>query len=317
MALTPFVAGTGLLNCDLLYIGMPKVPDEGTEVYSSGFEMQLGGGTPAEMINLSRLNVPVSLATFIGEDFFSDFARQKLDAYGVNYRNLYTGSGQPVTVTSVVITRNERTFISYVDMPEIDIKIKEQIYELHKDASIIKISPALADVYEKIKLYNPDVQLVLDMGWSEDLSLETLDKALKLADYFMPNSKEAMKITGTESPEAAAEVLSRYFENSIVKLGPEGCLLYRDGVKYYIPELPGIKSVDATGAGDAFLTGFLYGLYHNCDIIDCICYGNAMGGRCVEKIGCIVNSLSEEQLIKDAELIKALYEETSVIKKSE
>ena len=314
MALTPFVAGTGLLNCDLLYIGMPKVPDEGTEVYSSGFEMQLGGGTPAEMINLSRLNVPVSLATFIGEDFFSDFARQKLDAYGVNYRNLYTGSGQPVTVTSVVITRNERTFISYVDMPEIDIKIKEQIYELHKDASIIKISPALADVYEKIKLYNPDVQLVLDMGWSEDLSLETLDK---LADYFMPNSKEAMKITGTESPEAAAEVLSRYFKNSIVKLGPEGCLLYRDGVKYYIPELPGIKSVDATGAGDAFLTGFLYGLYHNCDIIDCICYGNAMGGRCVEKIGCIVNTLSEEQLIKDAELIKALYEETSVIKKSE
>ena len=53
MALTAFVAGTGLLNCDLLYIGMSKIPDEGTEVYSDGFEMQLGGGTPAEMINLS------------------------------------------------------------------------------------------------------------------------------------------------------------------------------------------------------------------------------------------------------------------------
>jgi hypothetical protein len=61
-------------------------------------------------------------------------------------------------------------------MPEIDDNIKEQIFELHKDASIIKISPTLADVYEKVKLYNPNVQLVLDMGWSEDLSLETLQK---------------------------------------------------------------------------------------------------------------------------------------------
>lgn len=41
MALTPFVAGTGLLNCDLLYIGMSKIPDEGTEVYSDVLKCSL------------------------------------------------------------------------------------------------------------------------------------------------------------------------------------------------------------------------------------------------------------------------------------
>ena len=39
-----------------------------------------------------------------------------------------------------------------------------------------------------------------------------------------------------------------------------------------------------------------------------------MGGRCVEKIGCIVDTISEEQLIKDAKLINALYDESCISK---
>ena len=301
-----YVAGTGLLNCDLLYSGMPGIPDEGTEIYSQGFEMQLGGGTPAEMINLSKLNVPSSLATFIGNDWFSAFAKNCLDESGVRYENLYEGNGRPVTITSVIITENDRTFVSYVDKPEINDKIKEQIYQLHRDAAIIKVTPALSDVYRRIKVERPEVKLVLDVGWSEDLSLEMLEKDLEIADFFTPNCKEALKITGTDTPEAAAEVLEKYFEYSIVKLGSKGCLLRKDGKNSYIPPLPDVKPVDATGAGDAFLAGFLYGLYHERSISDCICFGNAMGGRCVEKVGCLSSKISEEQLIRDSETIKAL-----------
>jgi len=31
-----------------------------------------------------------------------------------------------------------------------------------------------------------------------------------------------------------------------------------------------------------------------------------MGGRCVERIGCLSSKISEEQLIRDSETIKAL-----------
>ena len=58
-----YVAGVGMVNCDLLYSGIPHMPREGEEVFASGFDMQLGGGVPAIMINLARLGVPVTKLT--------------------------------------------------------------------------------------------------------------------------------------------------------------------------------------------------------------------------------------------------------------
>ncbi len=301
-----YIAGTGLINCDLLYSGVKKIPEEGTEIYSRAFDMQFGGGTPAEMIKLHQLNVPTSLATFIGSDIFSLFARNYLDQSGLDYVNLYKGSGIPVNITSVLITDRDRTFVTYAGTPELDDDMKERIFELHKDASIIKISPSLTDVYREIKKYNSRVIMVLDVGWSESLSLETLSDCMELADYFLPNSKEAMKITSADTPEAAAEILGSYFNTAIVKLGPAGCLLRENGRITYVPALPVHHVLDSTGAGDSYLSGFLYGLYHGRDILDCLIYGNATGGRCVEQVGCLSATLSEEQLKADAEIIKAL-----------
>ena len=45
------------------------------------------------------------------------------------------------------------------------------------------------------------------------------------SDYYVPNQKEAMKITETASPEDAISVLSRYFENPMVKLDKDGCMI--------------------------------------------------------------------------------------------
>ena len=68
-----FVGGAGFANLDLLYAGLEKIPEEGQEVYAREFDMQLGGGVPATMINLSRLGIDSKLLTFVGEDFFSQF----------------------------------------------------------------------------------------------------------------------------------------------------------------------------------------------------------------------------------------------------
>lgn len=54
----PYASGVGLLNCDLLFSGLPRLPVEGEELYAQGFDMQLGGGLPATMIHLARLGCP-------------------------------------------------------------------------------------------------------------------------------------------------------------------------------------------------------------------------------------------------------------------
>jgi sugar/nucleoside kinase (ribokinase family) len=83
------IAAHGTLNCDLLFQGVPRLPSEGEEIFSEKFEMQLGGGFPAAMINLHRLGVPVSLSTFLGEDLFSKFLEGRIHDFGLDFLNLY------------------------------------------------------------------------------------------------------------------------------------------------------------------------------------------------------------------------------------
>ena len=63
-----YVAGVGIVNCDLLYSGLTRLPTEGEELFARGFDLQLGGGVPAVMIHLNRLGVPVQFSTFLGRD---------------------------------------------------------------------------------------------------------------------------------------------------------------------------------------------------------------------------------------------------------
>ena len=72
-----------------------------------------------------------------------------------------------------------------------------------------------------------------------------------------------MKITGTSSVEEAADILSEFFSDVTIKMDKEGCLLKnKDGIKI-ISSVQNVKAIDATGAGDAFMSGFIYGLYHH------------------------------------------------------
>lgn len=296
-----YVAGVGIVNCDLLYSGLARLPTEGEELFARGFDMQLGGGVPAVMIHLKRLGVPVQLSTFLGRDRFSRFARAQLKAAGVPFQNLYHGNGMPVNVTSVAITPQDRTFLSYRDVIPITNSIQEKLYAQFSGAKIIRIHNTLYDLYVRLKQENPNICLVMDTGWDESMSLETFEKYLQLADYYTPNCKEALKLTGTQDPHRAAEILSQYFDTAIVKLGSDGCLMRNNGMEEIIPPVPVVNAVDSTGAGDAFIAGFIYGLYHGYPIRDCICFGNITGGECVRSVGCLSSILTEESLLKTAE----------------
>ncbi|MBC5689114.1 carbohydrate kinase family protein [Mediterraneibacter sp. NSJ-55] len=300
-----YVAGAGVTSCDLLYSGISALPKEGEEVYSSGFEMKLGGGATAVMIHLARLGIPTFLATYLGKDIFSGFAKKEIEKEGIQYQNLFSGKGIPVNITSAMITPGDRTFVSYRKefcMPD---ALKDTLRQEMKRAVIIRMNPDLYTMYKEIKMENPNVILVMDTGWNDGMSLEMYSKYLQLADYFTPNCKEAMKITGKDTPQEAAEVLSQYFEKTIIKLGEQGCLLRENGINEIIPPLPRIHAVDATGAGDAFISGFLYGLYYNYPIRECIIFGNVIGGKCVEKVGCLSNTPTEKELLELAQSIRA------------
>ena len=152
----------------------------------------------------------------------------------------------------------------------------------------------LFPVYEKLK--KEGAVLLFDCGWDSGMSLEKYEKQLALADYFMPNQKEAKAITKTDSPYKALEILSRYIEKPVVKLDKAGCIGLENGRIVAVPQIDEYKLVDSTGAGDAFLSGFVYGLFYGYSFADCLLLGNITGGKCVTEVGCLAAEISENEL---------------------
>ena len=299
-----FIAGAGSTNVDLLYQGMPKIPDVGEEIYCKDFSLQLGGGLPATLINLGRLGIETKIATELGCDIFSNFAKEQFEKNGVQPLNLYNGNDIPLNITSAVILPCDRSFISYGKGNIFaDDNAKEAFYQLAKGSKITMMQPGgFNEVYAKLK--SEGTVLVLDMGWDEEMSFEKYDELLSLADYYTPNQKEAMLITNTDSPKEAAKALKKYFDKVVVKVDKDGCLGIDENEMIFVQSIDEFRNVDSTGAGDAFLSGFMYGLFYDYPLSDCLLFGNITGGKAVTEVGALSGYVSEKELLKYKEKYK-------------
>lgn len=287
-----FVAAFGKLNIDLLYSGMPRIPNEGEEIYSKDFKVCLGGGLPATMINCSRLGIPAKIGTFLGDDMFSNFAKGEVDKSGTKYE-LFESKNFPLNVTSAIITEKDRTFVSYGGTETYSDEMLEKIYNCLKGAKVVAMQEKLIPVYKELK--KDGTILVLDTGYSEDMSIAKHRELIGIADYYTPNIDETEKLTGTKDYKEALKILGEHFEKPIVKLGKYGCACF-DGEIFKIDNIDEFKCIDATGAGDAFLSGFIYGLYNDFDFRKCILAGNITGGKCVTGIGCLTEYINEKEI---------------------
>lgn len=293
-----FIAGAGATNIDLLYENMPKIPDVGEEVYTNSFSLQLGGGLPATLINLGRLGIDARIATELGNDMFSVFAKEQFEKNNVSPTNLYSGNNIPLNITSAIILKNDRSFITYgKGTIDPDDKAKEEFYSIAKGAKICLMAPGgFLEVYKKLK--SEGTIMVLDMGWDDDLTFEKYSELLSIADYYTPNQKEALKITGCNNAKDAAYALKKYFDKVVVKVDKDGCIGIDGDEYFFCPSLEQYKNVDSTGAGDAFLAGFTYGLFHDYRLKDCIEFGNITGGKAVTAVGALSAYVNEKELLE-------------------
>lgn len=292
-----FIAGNGKTNTDILYSGLARLPDVGEELYSEGFALKLGGGVPGTMINIARLGIPTKISTWLSDDMFSAFCMSEFTKNGCQVENLYTGNGSlPLNITSAMITPEDRTFVTYGPEPEYNDYELERIYKSSTGAKIVEIQNGCLEVYKKLK--KEGTLLVLDTGYTDDMSFEIYKDYIELADYYTPNQKEAAKITGKNDPREAIKFLSQYFEKPIVKLDKDGCMGMENGEIFPVPSIDEFVRVDSTGAGDAFLAGLMYGLFYDYSFKDCITLGNLTGGKCVTGVGCLTEYFKENELLE-------------------
>lgn len=84
-----------------------------------------------------------------------------------------------------------------------------------------------------------------------------------------PNLAEARLLTGADTPETAADALTRTYGIAAVTLGPDGTLIAAaDGTRLRLPAHP-TRVLDPTGAGDAYTAGFLKAWLSGRDLAHC------------------------------------------------
>lgn len=103
-------------------------------------------------------------------------------------------------------------------------------------------------------------------------------------DIVFANELEAAEFAGTNEPEAMLDALAQLCPVAAVKLGALGSLVRMDGRTVRIAPEPA-NPVDATGAGDLWQAGFLFGLLHHAKPEVCGHIGSILGAAAVSNYG--------------------------------
>lgn len=104
-------------------------------------------------------------------------------------------------------------------------------------------------------------------------------------DLLLCNADEAAVLAGPGTPEEQARTLTAVAGNVVVKRGPEGAIWgSRDGVLRSIAGVP-VRSLDPTGAGDAFAAGLLAAWCAGAEPAAALEAGVALGAAAVQKLG--------------------------------
>jgi len=294
----------GLAVCDLIFRPMEiEVLQRDT---STAEDIRLLGGGDAfnVAVNLTNMGEEVSLLTRVGKDDLGEYLLGKLRKIGID-TTWCKQVDVPTSASGVFIGKDsERSFLSYKGACH-SLEAKDFTEEALKEIAYLYIGSAfdlpeldgegMAQVFVKAK--SMGIKTVLDTtGEPEEKDLDTFSKVLKYTDYFLPSLREALRLTGKSSAEEAAKRFAQIGVSYVViKLGDQGSLLYENGKFIRIPAYA-TKVVDTTGAGDAFVAGFLKGLTSEYSLVKCVALGNALGSLTVEQVGASGHQFNKEEI---------------------
>ncbi len=271
---------------DLIFTGLPRLPELGRELFAGGFDA-LPGGVFINAVALHRLGLRVGWAADFGNDEFSQRILAAARREGLD-ESLFQLHDRPYRrVTAVASFPEERAFLSYSDpSPKLSAPLKALAAHTARVALIPGlVSGPLFDGGELIARLR-GMKLVMDcQSTTHTLAAEpALRRALGKVDVFIPNAIEARQLTGEATTEAALRALGELCPLVVVKDGPRGAYALERGQTLHAPALP-VKVVDTTGAGDAFTAGFVKAWLDGRPTKECLRWGNVCGGLSTTAVG--------------------------------
>ncbi len=297
--------GTAIL--DSVIKGFDPEPVSVAGFRAESGSINAGGEGVNGSIAAAKLGMRSALLCFLGKDQAGDLIEAELVKNGVDTSCIIRTADHSTPITTIFVAEdgNRKSITnnahSYNFHPE-------QYPDMFTDTKAVVIGSLFRAPFN-----DPDVvRAVVTQAHSKGipvfadtkipnfrrLTLDDIADSLAMVDYITPNEDEARFFTGEDRPDKMAEAfLARGVKNVIIKLGGKGCLLVNNEEKIHLYAHK-IDVVDATGAGDNFMAGFVSEIIRGSEVKDALAFANACGAICATAVGTGTALRDREQVLR-------------------
>lgn len=299
----------GIIVADSVCQPISRMPPPGSLARTERVEFTIGGCAANVAVDMAGLGLRVGVSGRVGDDLFGREVRDRLAASAVDCSGLVLSPTAPTSSTFVLNVRGEdRRFIHCVganaeydgtQLTAEDIGAARVLYvggfgllEALTPDSVVRMFRLARDagVITILDVVLPDQGDHL-LGWIQEV--------LPWTDYFFPNIDESAQLLGGDCDPMSQ--VRRFRElgakTVVITCGGQGALFASSSLRLKSGVYP-VDPVDATGTGDAFVSGFVFGLLNGAAPQRCLELGTAMGASCVRCMGATTGVFDDRELLQ-------------------
>jgi len=290
MSNRPRIAVIGSANIDLVTF-TDRFPKPGETIFGDKFDLGFGGKGANQAVASRLCGAEVFMVARVGSDLFGPATIQNFKSQGIDTTHVRQIEGVSSGVAPIFVEPNGQNRIYVVKgandlLKPADVDAAADLLRT-VDCMVLQFEIPLETVYHCVSFAAKNgIRCIVNPAPAQAIDLS----ALAGLDYFVPNESEAETITGLpvrnvdDARECAEKLLSGGVKRVIVTLGANGALLAgREGMEH-IPAFS-VKSIDSTGAGDAFIGSFAVFLGEGLPERDAIRRANLYAGLSTTGVG--------------------------------
>jgi sugar/nucleoside kinase (ribokinase family) len=226
--------------------------------------LTIGSSSAIFACGAARLGLKVAFIGVVGNDLFGRYMLDAMQECGVDTSPVLVDPRQKTGVSVILSRGADRAILTYAGSMAalrdemVTDELLSQCRHLHVASYFLQLGlqPGLRDLFQRA--HTLGLTTSLDTNWDPSGEWGDIIALLTQVDVFLPNSNEALALSGAADIDSAAATLSRNCGLLAVKLGANGGLARQGNQTVRVPALP-VAVVDTVGAGDSFDAGFLFG----------------------------------------------------------
>ena len=251
----------GSANIDLTTF-TDRFPRPGETIFGQAFNLGFGGKGANQAAAARLCGADVFMVARVGSDLFGPATIENFKALGIDTTHVKQVEGLSSGVAPIFVEPNGQNRILVVKgandaLKPADVDAAANLLKA-ADCIVLQFEIPLETVYYTVAFARKHgIRCILNPAPGQSVEM----RALTHLDYFVPNESEAETITGVavrnveDAKKCAEKLVAGGIRRVIITLGANGSLLIGEGVSEHVPPFA-VKSVDSTGAGDAFIGSF-------------------------------------------------------------